>query len=68
MGQRNLQYGWIAVKRYLKMKSNVHKKQYNIDKFARKFYCEHARLNQLRKDKKAAKRKSRRINNEWKEE
>lgn len=50
------------------MKSNVHKKQYNIDKFARKFYCEHARLNQLRKDKKAAKRKSRRINNEWKEE
>lgn len=39
-----------------------------MDKFARKFYCKHARLNQLRQDKKSAKRKSRRINNEWKEE
>lgn len=30
-----------------------------IDKFARKYYCQHARLNQLRSDKKQAKRKIR---------
>lgn len=42
------------------MKSNIHKKDYPEDKFARNFYCDHARLNQLRADKKASKRKTRR--------
>ena len=42
------------------MKGNAHKKDYPEDKFARKFYCDHARLNQLRADKKAGKRKTRR--------
>ena len=41
------------------MKGNLHKKDYAEDKFARKFYCDHARLNQLRADKKASKRKTR---------
>ncbi len=42
------------------MKSNEHKKDYWIDKFARKYYCNHARLNQLRDDKRRAKRATRR--------
>ena len=42
------------------MKGNSHKKDYSEDKFARHYYCEHARLNQLRADKKASKRKTRR--------
>ena len=41
-------------------KGNEHKKSTWIDKFARKFYCDHARLNQLRSDKRVAKRKYRR--------
>ena len=32
------------------------------DKFARHFYCPHARLNSIRNDKKQATRKMRRIN------
>ena len=40
-------------------KSNTHKKDYCEDKFARKFYCQHARLNQVRSDKKQSKRKTR---------
>lgn len=44
------------------MKNNSHKKLFHIDRFARNFYCQHARLNQLRADKKLAKRKARRIN------
>ena len=43
-------------------KSNRHKKDYREDKFARKFYCQHARLNQVRSDKKQSKRKTRRKN------
>jgi hypothetical protein len=43
-------------------KSNEHKKHYPEDKFAREFYCDHARLNQLRTDKKLSKKKTRRIN------
>ena len=43
-------------------KSNEHKKDYQEDKFARNFYCQHARLNQLREDKKQGKRKTRRKN------
>ena len=42
------------------MKNNDYRKEFGIDEFARKYYCEHARLNQLRSDKKQAKRKSRR--------
>lgn len=42
------------------MKGNAHKKDYPEDKFARNFYRDHARLNQLRADKKAGKRKTRR--------
>lgn len=42
------------------MKNNDYRKEFNIDKFARKYYCQHARLNQLRSDKKQAKRKNRR--------
>ena len=42
------------------MANNIHKKDYQEDKFARRFYCQHARLNQVREDKKRAKRKTRR--------
>lgn len=34
------------------------------DKFRRKFYCQHARLNSIRGDKKRNKRKMRKINKE----
>lgn len=43
------------------MKSNQHKKLTSEDKFARHYYCQHARLNQLRKDKKASHKKFRRL-------
>ena len=42
------------------VKGNIHKKITNEDKFARKYYCEHARLNSVRFDKKFNKRKLRR--------
>lgn len=45
-------------------KNNNHKKDFSEDKFARSYYCQHARLNQLRQDKKASKRKTRRKNKE----
>ena len=41
------------------MKSNEHKKRTFEDKFARHFYCKHARLNYLRSDKKQCCRKGR---------
>lgn len=41
------------------MKSNAHKKRTSEDKFARHFYCNHARLNSLRSDKKQCRRKER---------
>jgi hypothetical protein len=44
------------------MANNLHKRDYQEDKFARNFYCQHARLNQLRQDKKRGKRKTRRKN------
>lgn len=51
------------------MKDNSYRKEYNIDRFARRYYCDHARLNQLREDKKQATRKVRRIqetrNDNW---
>ena len=43
-------------------KSNEHKKDYREDKFARDYYYQHARLNQLREDKKQSRRKTRRKN------
>ena len=45
-------------------KNNEHKKNFSEDKFARAYYCQHARLNQLRQDKKASKQKTRRKNKE----
>lgn len=44
------------------MKGNEHKKDFKEDKFARHYYCQHARLTQLREDKKQGKRKTRRKN------
>lgn len=41
------------------MKGNEHKKLYRIDRFARYWYCQHARLNELRADKRAAKKAAR---------
>lgn len=41
-------------------KGNAFHKLFQIDEFARRFYCEHARLNQLRSDKLRSKRKVRR--------
>ena len=46
-------------------KNNAHKKDYQEDKFARAYYCQHARLNQTRKDKKQGKRKTRRKNKKF---
>ena len=43
-------------------KNNEHKKDFCEDKFARAYYCQHARLNQLREDKKQSRRKTRRKN------
>ena len=43
-------------------KNNSHKKDFSEDKFARAFYCQHARLNQLREDKKQSRKKTRRKN------
>lgn len=44
------------------MKSNWYRRLFQMDKFARRYYCDHARLNQLRSDKRQAKRKVRRTN------
>jgi hypothetical protein len=41
------------------MANNIHKKEYNENKFGRKYYCQHARLNQLREDKKRSRRRVR---------
>jgi len=41
------------------LKGNWYRKLYGIDRFARRWYCDHARLNQLRADKKAAKKAAR---------
>lgn len=49
------------------MKSNMHKKLTFEDKFARKFFGKRARLNQIRMDKKAQKKKFRKmiLTQEW---
>lgn len=44
------------------MKSNIHKKLTKEDKFARKYYCQHARLNSIRIDKKSQSKRNRKIN------
>lgn len=41
-------------------KGNDYRKIFSIDRFARNMYCQHARLNQLRSDKREAKRRLRR--------
>lgn len=46
------------------MKGNLHKKLTREDKFARRFYCDHARLNLLRSEKKQNKRKFRKLTKE----
>ena len=43
------------------MKGNIHKKATLEDKFARKYYCEHARLNSIRRDKKEQHKKFRKL-------
>ena len=40
-------------------KNNHHKKLFHMDEFGRRFYCQHARLNLVRSDKKQAKKKAR---------
>ena len=42
------------------MKGNIHKKETYEDKFARHYYCKHARLNSIRWDKKEQHKKFRR--------
>ena len=42
------------------MRRNAHKKETFEDKFARHYYCEHARLNSIRADKKEQHKKFRR--------
>ena len=42
-------------------KGNQHKKMTKEDKFARKYYCQNSRLAQLRSEKKAQKKKFRKI-------
>lgn len=42
------------------MKGNFHRKLFRMDEFGRRYYCQHARLNQLRSDKKATKKAARR--------
>lgn len=42
------------------MRRNAHKKETFEDKFARRYYCEHARLNSIRRDKKEQHKKFRR--------
>lgn len=43
------------------MKGNIHKKVTQEDKFARRYYCDGARLRQLRYEKKAQKRAMRKF-------
>ena len=42
-------------------KSNIHKKITIEDKFARKYYCQRARANQLKADKRAQKKQFRKF-------
>lgn len=49
----------LHIKGEVIMKGNSHKKRTFIDRFARNYYCQHARLNYLRADKRLAKRQER---------
>jgi hypothetical protein len=40
-------------------KGNAHHKLFQMDEFARRWYCQHARINQLRSDKRRAKKAAR---------
>lgn len=44
------------------MKSNIYKKITTENKFARRYYCNHARLNSIRRDKKENSKAFRRYN------
>ena len=44
------------------MANNIHKKITNEDKFARHYYCQHARLNSIRQDKHQQRKQLRAIN------
>ena len=43
------------------MKSNIHKKYTKEDKFGRRFYCQNARLAQLRSEKKQQRKTFRKL-------
>lgn len=43
------------------MACNIHKKLTEEDRFARKYYCAHARLNSVRLDKKRQRKKLRKL-------
>ena len=45
----------------ISMANNLHKRIFQEDKFGRKYYCEGARLRQLRSDKKQSERMIRRV-------
>lgn len=49
-------------------KSNIHKKLTKEDKFAREFYCENARKNQIKTDKKLQKKAFRKIEKKMEKE
>lgn len=51
---------YTIIKEGKEMKGNIHKKETYEDKFARHYYCEHARLNSIRWDKKEQHKKFRR--------
>ena len=53
IARKDLQRGIVMAK------NNEHKKIFRMDEFGRKFYCQHARLNLLRSEKKQAKKKAR---------
>ena len=53
----------LHIKGEITMKGNSHKKRTFIDRFAKKYYCQHARLNCLRSDKRLAIRQERRYSN-----
>jgi hypothetical protein len=53
-------YSYIVRGEVNTMRRNAHKKETFEDKFARRYYCEHARLNSIRSDKKEQHKKFRR--------
>lgn len=53
-------YSYIVKEEVNTMRRNAYKKETFEDKFARRYYCEHARLNSIRSDKKEQHKKFRR--------